>query len=699
MGKGHRSYNLTITVIVFFVLCCFLLGGVESNRVVKNNAPGLNGEITQHILRKNTVGDENKKKQTKGKKVQPNSKSSNLSREARIRAMGPNGLTVIKKNTESKIRMFQGKLNRSKDITETEKEFKFHLLELFIEELTESERDMLEAQEALKNSLLTDFRDPAVLMQNSKIRLDALRIATLKEEQSYNRIKHVEEAMKLYTEHSNDSKSMMDEFLKEIADAADQLELDIEDVILPMENAVVDGAHIEAVIHMKEGEEHIQDAHNNSDIDSEVEYDERLDMLVDSQNNKFILTRPKDMTSPNIDHYLILDIIMIYIASFPFGYICQFFGVPSIFGYIMAGLTLGPSGLNWIQALVQVESFGEFGVFMIMFFAGLEFSLEKVKKVWKVSVQASVLINVIMIICGLIIGSLLNYNIPKGESAFIAVCMSMSSTPLVVRFLQDSSAHEAVDYSSILLAMLVMQDVQLGIIVATLPAFAPTSSPGVTNAIMYTTVTLLRTIGSLALVIFILILLTKYFVPKFLNFVSNQTKEIQLLGALMFMFLFQLSTNQIGISTELGCFLAGFLISISNYHSVFEKIMSPIHDLFVILFFATVGFHVFPKFVVVELTYLVWLTAAVIGGKYLIALLVLHFTLPRKQRQMKWLIAGGLAQVSEFAFVLGSRARHLKIVTREVFLLILSTTTLSLIFAPVMWKLSLRKFQKTMHIT
>ena len=77
------------------------------------------------------------------------------------------------------------------------------------------------------------------------------------------------------------------------------------------------------------------------------------------------------------------------------------------------------------------------------------------------------------------------------------------------------------------------------------------------------------------------------------------------------------------------------------------------------------------------------------------SVIVLRFLLPPGNQHIKWLISSGLAQISEFCFVLSSRARRLRIISREVYLLILSTTTLSLLLAPIMWRLSIWSFHNS----
>lgn len=127
---------------------------------------------------------------------------------------------------------------------------------------------------------------------------------------------------------------------------------------------------------------------------------------------------------------------------------------------------------------------------------------------------------------------------------------------------------------------------------------------------------------------------------------------------------------------------------------VTEEIMcciEPIRDFLAIIFFASIGLHVFPTFVIYELTVLLFLTLSVVIMKFVLAVLVLSLILPKTSQYIKWIVSAGLAQVSEFSFVLGSRARRAGIISREVYLLILSVTTLSLLLAPALWRAAIMK--------
>ncbi|ERE90284.1 transcription factor Dp-1 isoform 1 [Cricetulus griseus] len=175
------------------------------------------------------------------------------------------------------------------------------------------------------------------------------------------------------------------------------------------------------------------------------------------------------------------DIVTIGMLSLPCGWLCTTIGLPTMFGYIICGVLLGPSGLNSIKSIVQVETLGEFGVFFTLFLVGLEFSPEKLRKVWRISLQGPCYMTLLMIAFGLWWGHLLR--IRPTQSVFISTCLSLSSTPLVSRFLMGSVRGDKegdIDYSTVLLGMLVMQDVQLGLFIAVMPtliqAGASTSS-------------------------------------------------------------------------------------------------------------------------------------------------------------------------------------------------------------------------------
>ncbi|XP_023408439.1 transmembrane and coiled-coil domain-containing protein 3 isoform X3 [Loxodonta africana] len=539
-------------------------------------------------------------------------------------------------------------------LSDEEKLFQVHTFEIFQKELNESENSVFQAIHGLQRALQGDYKDVVNMKESSRQRLEALREAAIKEETEYVELlaaeKHQVEALK-NMQHQNKSLSILDEILEDVRKAADRLEEEIEEHAFD-DNKSVKGVNFEAVLRVEE-----EEANSKKNITKrEVEDDLGLSMLIDSQNNQYILTKPRDSTIPRADHHFIKDIVTIGMLSLPCGWLCTTIGLPTMFGYIICGVLLGPSGLNSIKSIVQVETLGEFGVFFTLFLVGLEFSPEKLRKVWKISLQGPCYMTLLMIGFGLLWGHFLQ--IRATQSVFISTCLSLSSTPLVSRFLVGSARGDKegdIDYSTVLLGTLVMQDVQLGLFIAAMPTLIQAGAGFCIRVherycIFMEILRILVLIGqilfSLAAVFLLCLVIKTYLIGPYyrkLHMESKGNKEILILGISAFIFIMLTITELLDVSMELGCFLAGALIS-SQGHMVTEEIMSyiePIRDFLAIIFFASIGLHVFPTFVVYELTVLMFLT--------------------------------------------------LSVVIMKVYLLILSVTTLSLLLAPVLWKAAIMK--------
>ncbi|XP_019299377.1 transmembrane and coiled-coil domain-containing protein 3 isoform X5 [Panthera pardus] len=602
--------------------------------------------------------------------------------------------TVVLNKLKSAIRAVE----KDVSLSDEEKLFQVHTFEIFQKELNESENSVFQAIYGLQRALQGDYRDVVNMKESSRQRLEALREAAIKEETEYVELlaaeKHQVEALK-NMQHQNKSLSMLDEILEDVRKAADRLEEEMEEHAFD-DNKSVKGVNFEAVLRVEE-----EDANSKQNLTKrEAEDDLGLSMLIDSQNNRYILTKPRDATIPRADRHFLKDIVTIGMLSLPCGWLCTTIGLPTMFGYIVCGVLLGPSGLNSIKSVVQVETLGEVGVFFTLFLVGLEFSPERLRKVWKIALQGPCYMTLLMIAFGLLWGHLLQ--IRPTQSVFISTCLSLSSTPLVSRFLVGSARGEKegdVDYSAVLLGMLVVQDVQLGLFIAGLPTLIQAGT-GAYSSIVMETLRILALVGqilfSLAAAFLLCLVIKTYLIGPYyrkLHMESKGNKEILIVGISAFIFLMLTVTELLDVSMELGCFLAGALIS-SQGHMVTEEIVSyiePIRDFLVIIFFASIGLHVFPTFVAYELTVLMVLTLSVVIMKFALAALVLSVLLPKSSQYIKWIVAAGLAQVSEFSFVLGSRARRAGIISREVYLLILSVTTLSLLLAPVLWKATITR--------
>ncbi|XP_075876090.1 transmembrane and coiled-coil domain-containing protein 3 isoform X2 [Nelusetta ayraudi] len=586
-------------------------------------------------------------------------------------------------------------VGRDGGLSEAERDFQVHTLEVFQKELNESEHLVFQAVQGLQRVLQGDYRDVVNMKESSRQRLEALREAAIKEEQEYVELvaaeKHQQEAVKSALAQ-NKTRSVLDNILEDVRKAADRLEEKIEEHAFDQNKQMI-GVNVEAVLKVEDDEE-TGGKRKNKSKQKEAEDGLGLSMLIDSQNNQYVLTKPRDSTIPRADHHFIKDLVSVVMLSLPCGWVCTLLGLPPMFGYIVCGVLLGPSGFNSIKSMVQVETLGEIGVFFTLFVVGLEFSPERLHKVWKTSVQGSCYLSLLMVATGLIWGQVLH--IQPTQTVFVSTCLSLSSTPLVSRFLAGGSRGDKegdLDYSSVLLGMLVMQDVQLSLLIAVMPSLIQAQS-GDLGGFLLGSLRILFLLGqvliSLAAVLLLCLLIKSFLIGPYykkLHSESRGNKEILVLGIAAFVFFMLTVTEFLDVSMELGCFLAGALLSTQG-HMVTAEVMGctePIRDFLAIIFFASIGLHVFPTFVLYELSILLVLTLTLVIMKFIMAVAVLSAILPPASRHICWIVSAGLAQVSEFSFVLSSRARRTGIISREVYLLVLSVTTLSLLLAPVLW--------------
>ncbi|CAI2179813.1 16133_t:CDS:2 [Funneliformis geosporum] len=476
---------------------------------------------------------------------------------------------------------------------------------------------------------------------------------------------------KVHSSKENIASEMVDNVLHGVSDSADILEENMHRHNFGG-NSKLRGS-LETVIKLEE-EDYISD--NKHDLDNGEEPRRRghvkVITIVDADNNEYVLTRPNDLTMFYEDARLVQDLIFLIVAAFIFGWTFNSFGLPAFLGYIIAGAILGPAGYNVIQELIQTETLSQFGVVFIVFMLGLEFSFDKIRSIWRFALGSASLIFTatlsFFILAGFIVGASVN------ESIFIGACVSLSSTAVVER-LQCSELKP-------LYGLLVMQDMLFGVLLAALPALSKSG------------IDVVLAIGRLilSLVIFTTFSLAIANIPIgwLLKVVKgSENHELFLLGSISMCLLMSQVSLMLGLGVEIGCFVAGVLIH--NRKSIFESsknVVIPVRDIFSCLFFACIGLHVYPSFLINEGPLLFTLTAGAIGFKFITSTISLTLLGHSLQKASKMAI--GLSQISEFAFVLGSKAKGFGIISREVYYLLLTTTSLSLMVTPILWNILFR---------
>ncbi|MBD2342782.1 cation:proton antiporter domain-containing protein [Anabaena subtropica] len=378
------------------------------------------------------------------------------------------------------------------------------------------------------------------------------------------------------------------------------------------------------------------------------------------------------------DFRLIVDLVSVLAVAACGGLFAALLKQPVLLGYLIGGMVVGPAGLGLIKEVIQVETLAQFGVAFLLFALGVEFSFAELKKVKAIALgggglQIALTILITVLVCGLT-GA---WGTLPAKGVFLGSILSLSSTAVVLKCLMERNETET-PHGQVMLGILVVQDLALGLMLAVLPAL---HEPG--EVIGVAVLTALVRIGLFAAGA---VVAGIWVIPPLLRLLARtESRELFLLGVVALCLGIALLTEYMGLSIEMGAFVAGLMISEVEYADQTLTYVEPLRDIFASLFFAAIGMLIDPVFLWQNLELILGLVALVFVGKFLIITpLVKLFRYPLKTA----LIAGlGLAQIGEFSFVLASEGQALGLVSRRIYLLILGTTAVTLMLTPFVLRL------------
>ena len=372
------------------------------------------------------------------------------------------------------------------------------------------------------------------------------------------------------------------------------------------------------------------------------------------------------------DFRLIVDLVLVLAAAAAGGLLAALCRQPVLLGYLLSGMVVGPAGLGLIKELIQVETLAQFGVAFLLFALGVEFSFAEIKKVQWISLGGGGLQIALTILVTTLVSVLMGWVRTPAQGVFLGAILSLSSTAVVLKCLMERN-ETATPHGQIMLGILVVQDLALGLMLAVLPAL---NQPP--EMITIAVLTALLRIGLFALAA---IAAGIWIIPSFLRLLARtESRELFLLGVVALCLGIALLTEHLGLSIEMGAFVAGLMISEVEYADQTLTYVEPLRDIFATLFFAAIGMLIDPVFLWNNLELILGLVALVLVGKFLVVTpLVKAFRYPLKTALTVGL---GLAQIGEFSFVLASEGKSLGLVSRRVYMLILGTTAVTLVLTP-----------------
>ncbi|NET00268.1 MAG: sodium:calcium exchanger [Sphaerospermopsis sp. SIO1G1] len=371
------------------------------------------------------------------------------------------------------------------------------------------------------------------------------------------------------------------------------------------------------------------------------------------------------------EYSLVLDLTIVLVATALGGLLANKLKQPVILGYLASGFVVGPFGFKLLNSVTEIKSLAEIGVAFLLFALGVEFSLTELKRVKKIALPGSILQIGLTIILVALVTIITGWANSFQQGIFLGAVLSLSSTAVVLKTLSESGETNTM-HGQIMLAILIAQDLALGIMLAIFPAM--NQSGNIAAAIGMALV-------KIVLFVVIALILSRWVVPKLISmFAATESNELFLLGVIGLCLGVALITAALGLSIAMGAFVAGLMISEIDYADQALAKILPLRDTFSSLFFASIGMLINPEILINNLGVILGLVTLVMLGKALIVLcIVLGFGYSVKNGI---LVSFGINQIGEFSFILSLLGFRLELISQQTYFLLLGTTAITLILTP-----------------
>ncbi len=366
---------------------------------------------------------------------------------------------------------------------------------------------------------------------------------------------------------------------------------------------------------------------------------------------------------------ILQDLVILIAVAIPVVALAQRFRIPSVVGFLATGVLIGPHALALIHDIEAVQHLAEIGVILLLFVIGLELSLSRIIALGPSIVRAGALQvgGTMAVVALLVVG--LGLSIEK--AIVVGALVSLSSTAVVLRVYGDRDALDT-PHGRIIVGILIFQDLAIVPLMLVIRTIGGTDSSAAS---------ILTTIGISFVVVVGLLLAGRYVVPWLLKHLARfDARELFTLAIMLFGLGAAVLTARFGLSLALGAFLAGLIISESDYGSQAMSDVLPFRDTFSGIFFISVGMLLDAGVLIENPLPVLFAVAAVVLIKTIVttgATLTL-----RRPLQVSLMTGIALAQVGEFSFVLATVALPLGLLSAAENQLFLGTAVITMLATP-----------------
>lgn len=373
---------------------------------------------------------------------------------------------------------------------------------------------------------------------------------------------------------------------------------------------------------------------------------------------------------------LLINIVVALVVAFLGGVVARRLGLPTIVGYLLAGIAIGPFTPGFVGDTETISQLAELGVIFLMFGVGLHFSLRDLWAVRAVAIPGALVQIAIATALGFALTQMWGWSIAAGLVLGFAV--AIASTVVLLRSLADRGLLNTV-HGQVAVGWLVLEDLATIFILVLLPALFGSGQSASWQSVVSA---LVKAFAFIAL----MLLVGARFLPWLLTRIAfTRSRELFILAVVTVAVGVALGSAELfGLSLALGAFLAGAVLGESSISHQIGAEVIPFRDVFTVIFFVSVGMLVNPAYLVANIGPVLALTALIMIGKPFFTLLM-GFVLPASAMTML-VTAAGRGQIGEFSFIVGQTGLSLGILTADQYSLILAGALVSIVLNPLLFR-------------
>ncbi len=385
---------------------------------------------------------------------------------------------------------------------------------------------------------------------------------------------------------------------------------------------------------------------------------------------------------------LITTLVVSVTIAFLFGLMANRWRLPTIVGYLLAGIMIGPNTPGFIVNTNITEQLAEIGVILLMFGVGLHFSTNDLKRVHLIAVPGAVIQMVITTFVCLFVATLLHHKFI--ESLVFGITLSVASTVVLLRALEEREMINS-HVGKVAIGWLIVEDIAVVIILVLIPALWEISAKNQSVDIYNIFRAIVSVLVKIIAFIVIMVIFGKKLLPKFLVAISRtKSRELMALGTITISSGFAFIAYTIfGASFALGAFMAGFVLNESKIGRKAAEKSMPLRDIFAVLFFVSAGMLFNPMVIIEEPILILVAFILVTFGKAVISYFIMKVF--RQTTSDCMILSASLAQIGEFSFILAALALKLNIFSHIVYDMVIASAIMSIAINPFLFKLA-KKF-------